>query len=125
MNQQRQITRSSTDRMLGGVCGGIAQYLGVDSTLVRLGFVLLTFAGVSPLLYLILWIVMPSDTTVSGSWTQQVQQTMGEIQERASTVAREVSTQVQKVTNSGNQSNPSASRPDDQQEPSTGPTTRL
>src|SRR5919206_2235336 len=100
MNPQRQIRRSSTDRMLGGVCGGLAQYLGVDSTLVRLGFVLLTLAGVSPFLYLILWVVLPSDQSQGASWPQQVQQSLGEIQERATTVAREVSSQVQKVTSS-------------------------
>ena len=42
MNPSRRITRSSTNRMLGGVCAGLANYLGVDPTLVRIGFVLLT-----------------------------------------------------------------------------------
>lgn len=132
MNPQRQIQirRSGTDKMLGGVCGGIAQYLGVDSTLVRLGFVILTLSGVSPLLYVILWIVMPSDTSTATSWTQQVQQTVGEIQQRASTVATEVSSQVQKLTTPSNQSTqaPSAQTPStrhDEPGPSTGPTTRL
>ena len=123
MNPQRQITRSSTDRMLGGVCGGLAQYLGVDSTLVRLGFVLLTFAGVSPVLYLILWLVMPSESATSANWTQQVQQTFGEIQERATTVAKEVSEQVQKVTAPNQAPTPPTRTENDG--PSTGPTTRL
>ncbi len=39
---QRKLVRSQTDSMLGGVCGGLGEYLGVDSTLIRLAFVLLT-----------------------------------------------------------------------------------
>jgi phage shock protein PspC (stress-responsive transcriptional regulator) len=116
--------------MLGGVCGGLAQYLGVDSTLVRLAFVLLAMSGVSPLVYLILWVVIPSDASTAASWTQQVQQSVGEIQERATTVAQQVSSQVQKF--SGSSSMPSTTSTPaappaqgNDQGPSTGPTTRL
>ena len=130
MNPQRQIRRSSTDRMLGGVCGGLAQYLGVDSTLVRLAFVLLAMSGVSPLVYLVLWVVIPSDASTASSWTQQVQQSVGEIQERATTVAQQVSSQVQKFSGSSSMpsttSTPAASPAQGHdQGPSTGPTTRL
>jgi len=47
--------------MISGVCGGLAQYFGVDATLVRLVFALLVFFGVGSgvLLYIILAIVMP------------------------------------------------------------------
>ncbi len=56
------LTRSDTDRMIAGVCGGIAAYLGIDSVLVRLLFVLLALAsGIGVFIYIILWIVMPSD----------------------------------------------------------------
>ena len=124
MNSNTRITRSSTDRMIGGVCGGIGTYLGVDPTLVRIAFVLLTLAGVSPLLYVVLWVVLPSDTAATGSWTGQVQQTLGEMQERASTVAREVSAQVQKIAApSGGQ--PPAPGASEESWPTTGPTTRL
>lgn len=51
----------SKDRVIAGVCGGIADYLGFDYTLTRLIYALLTvftaFAGV--IIYLILWIIMP------------------------------------------------------------------
>jgi phage shock protein PspC (stress-responsive transcriptional regulator) len=117
--------------MLGGVCGGLAQYLGVDSTLVRLAFVLLTMSGVSPLVYLILWVVIPSDASTASSWTQQVQQSVGEIQERATTVAQQVSSQVQKFSGSSSSTPSTTSTPaasptqGHDQGPSTGPTTRL
>jgi len=56
-----QLYRSREDAMIGGVCGGLADYLGIDSTWVRLFFVLLAFAGsgVGALIYFLLWIVVP------------------------------------------------------------------
>ncbi|HEU5099099.1 MAG TPA: PspC domain-containing protein [Roseiflexaceae bacterium] len=54
-----QLTRSVNDRMIGGVCGGLAAYFNIDSTIVRLVFVLAVLSGISPLVYLVLWIVMP------------------------------------------------------------------
>jgi phage shock protein C len=57
-----RLTRSQTDRMLAGVCGGIAAYLGIDSVIVRLLFVLLIFAsGIGIPIYLILWFIMPRE----------------------------------------------------------------
>ena len=60
-----QLMRSANDRMLGGVCGGLARYFGIDAAIVRLVFVLAVLSGVSPLVYLLLWIVMPSENKVS------------------------------------------------------------
>jgi phage shock protein PspC (stress-responsive transcriptional regulator) len=57
---QTRLYRSTTDRILGGVCGGIATYLAIDPVLVRLFFVLLTIGGGSGILvYLILWVILP------------------------------------------------------------------
>ncbi|OFO17947.1 PspC family transcriptional regulator [Corynebacterium sp. HMSC056F09] len=59
MTNQR-LTRSTTDTMFGGVCGGIAQTYNLDPTLVRILFVVATLLGFSGiLLYLILWVVIP------------------------------------------------------------------
>ncbi len=57
----KKLYRSNTDKMLAGVCGGLGNYLGVDSTLIRLVFALLVFFGVGSglVLYVILAIVMP------------------------------------------------------------------
>ena len=55
-----KLYRSQTDRMLAGVCGGLGAYLGIDSSLVRLFFVLLTIGGGSGvLIYFLLWILIP------------------------------------------------------------------
>lgn len=59
MNNNR-LTRSTTDTMIGGVCGGIAETYDLDPTLVRVLFVVATLLGFSGVvLYLILWIVIP------------------------------------------------------------------
>ena len=57
----RRLTRSRDDRWLSGVCGGIADYAGVDANLVRLVVVLGTVLGFGSLLlaYVVAWILMP------------------------------------------------------------------
>lgn len=61
MNEKR-LTRVEDGRMIAGVCAGLAKYLGIDATVVRLLFALLTiFVGGGILLYLILWLVMPME----------------------------------------------------------------
>lgn len=62
--QIRRLTRSSRNRMLGGVCGGIAEYFGIDATIVRLAYVLISvvsaaFPGI--LVYLAAWLIIPRD----------------------------------------------------------------
>jgi phage shock protein PspC (stress-responsive transcriptional regulator) len=58
----KKLYRSKKDRKIGGICGGIAEYFDVDSTLVRLAAVFLCFVtGIAPLLlvYIIGWIIIP------------------------------------------------------------------
>jgi phage shock protein C len=55
-----RLTRSETDRVIGGVAGGIAQRFGFSSTLVRLAWLAsVFFGGFGILIYLILWIALP------------------------------------------------------------------
>ena len=57
---EKKLYKSSTDKKLAGVCGGIAEYFNIDSTLVRLGWVLFSLLGGSGLLaYIIAAIIMP------------------------------------------------------------------
>ena len=54
------LRRSNTDKMAGGVCGGLAEHTGVDSLVWRVGFVGFTLAGgTGVLVYLLLWVLMP------------------------------------------------------------------
>ena len=60
----QQLFRSRQNRMIGGVCGGLGEYFGIDPTLVRVLFVvgaLIGFAGAFLLGYLILLIVVPNE----------------------------------------------------------------
>ena len=57
-----KLTRPSSGAMIGGVCAGIARYLNLDVTIIRIAFVLIAvFGGSGILAYLILWAVMPKD----------------------------------------------------------------
>ena len=57
---EKKLYKSSTDKKLAGVCGGIAEYFNIDSTLVRLGWVVFSLLGGSGLLaYIIAEIIMP------------------------------------------------------------------
>jgi phage shock protein PspC (stress-responsive transcriptional regulator) len=57
------LTRSSTDRKIAGVAGGLASHLGVDPTLVRVGFaVSILFSGAGLIAYLALLLLLPTDT---------------------------------------------------------------
>jgi len=56
----KKLYRSQKDQIIGGVCGGIAEYFAVDPTLVRLAFVLLAFVeGAGIIGYIIAWIIIP------------------------------------------------------------------
>ena len=62
----RRLARSKTDRKIAGVCGGVAEFFGIDSTTVR---VLWVIAGIIPggwgiLPYVVLWIVLPEEDQV-------------------------------------------------------------
>jgi phage shock protein C len=60
--ENRRLTRCDSDRMVAGVCSGLGRYLNIDPTIVRLIFVLMFLLGGHGLLvYIILWIVMPSE----------------------------------------------------------------
>jgi phage shock protein C len=64
LNSPKRLTRSRNDRLLAGICGGLANYLEVDPTIVRLVLVLATFFTVvfpGILIYLIMWIIVPKE----------------------------------------------------------------
>ncbi|NMA75021.1 MAG: PspC domain-containing protein [Bacteroidales bacterium] len=61
MEKKQKLRRSQSNKMIAGICGGLAKYFGLDASLLRIIYVLVTiftaFAGV--LLYIILWIIVP------------------------------------------------------------------
>ena len=65
MENRKRLVRSSSDRWIAGILGGIAAYMGWDTALLRIAYLLLTLCSVGfPgfIAYIILWICMPQDT---------------------------------------------------------------
>ncbi len=68
-----RLFRNDNDKILGGVCGGLASYLRIDPTIVRLVFALISFgAGTGILLYILLWIILPSKPLDNTSSTKRL-----------------------------------------------------
>jgi phage shock protein PspC (stress-responsive transcriptional regulator) len=82
-----QLRRSGTDRMLGGVSSGLAEYSGIDTVLWRVGFVGLTLAGGSGILiYLLLWVLLPSGPLRPGDVPRPVDRLVGRLHTAVSTL---------------------------------------
>ena len=82
-----KLYRCQTEKMLGGVCCGLAKYLSIDVTIVRLFFVIFTLlGGVGPLIYIILWVILPQE---SGTGTVTQPLNADEFKERAEQVRDE------------------------------------
>jgi phage shock protein C len=77
----RQLRRPTDDRIVAGVCSGVARYLGVDPTLVRVAFaimVVLTW-GTALLAYPIMWFIMPEEPAPAASgWRDPTDPTWGQ-----------------------------------------------
>lgn len=66
MNERKRLYKSDSDKWVGGVLGGLGEYVDVDPNLLRIGFLVLTLAGVGSTipLYLLLWFFMPDEGDV-------------------------------------------------------------
>jgi phage shock protein C len=59
----KKLYRSAKGKILGGVCGGIGEYLNVDPTIIRIIWLLFGFSGFGILAYLIAWLIIPKNPT--------------------------------------------------------------
>ena len=90
---QARLTRSSDDRIVAGVCGGLAEYLQIDPVLVRLAFIVLLLAsGIGFPIYLILWIVMPEQDSDAVGDSEVIQKNINDIGETVQSSARHLGT---------------------------------
>jgi phage shock protein C len=55
----KKLYRSGKDKILGGVCGGMGEYLNVDPTIIRLLWVLFGLSGIGVLFYFLAWLIIP------------------------------------------------------------------
>ncbi len=61
----RKLYRSETDKILGGVAGGLGEYFNIDPNIIRIIFVLLAvFGGSGIVIYLILWLLLPKKSSL-------------------------------------------------------------
>jgi phage shock protein PspC (stress-responsive transcriptional regulator) len=66
----KQLYRSTTNKKIAGVCGGLAEYLNIDSTIIRIiivVFAVLSWYIVIPL-YILIWLIVPPDTQSFNTW---------------------------------------------------------
>lgn len=88
---ERRLYRSRSDRMLWGVCGGLAKYFDMDPTIVRVIAVLLVFAnGLGIIAYVIMAIVVPLEGSKVTTPREVVEENVEEMKEVASELGREV-----------------------------------
>lgn len=60
-NNQHQLYRSRDERIIAGICGGLAEFFGLEVSRIRLALLLLIlFAGLSLWVYIILWLIIPN-----------------------------------------------------------------
>lgn len=81
---EKRLYRSRTDRMIWGVCGGLAKYFAIDPVIVRLIFILLVFAGgLGIIAYIILAIVVPAEGTKAAEPREAVKENVEEMRQTA------------------------------------------
>ena len=67
-NDSKKLYRSTDDRWLGGVCGGLGQYFNMDAIIIRIIFIILGLIGLGGvILYVILWIIIPEQPSGAGA----------------------------------------------------------
>lgn len=84
-----RLYRSETNRILGGVCGGLGEYFSIDPTIIRIIFVLMAiFGGSGILIYIILWLVIPSESSKANLSAEQINSNIKDIKNSAEKFAQ-------------------------------------
>lgn len=87
----KKLYRSETERILGGVCGGLGDFFNLDPSLIRLVFVVLAIAGGSGLpLYLVLWVILPNKSKINLPPEKVISENAEEIKEKTKNFEHEV-----------------------------------
>lgn len=88
---ENKLYRSRTDRMIFGVCGGLGKYLGIDSTIMRILFVLLAFAGGAGIIaYIVMAIIVPLEESKKTTPQGVVEENVQDIKETATRLGTEI-----------------------------------
>ncbi|MGB3715378.1 MAG: PspC domain-containing protein [Candidatus Promineifilaceae bacterium] len=79
----KKLYRTQEDRMIAGVCSGLAAYFKIDATIIRVIFIILALFGGGILLYLLLWIFIPDEPDGSPEFDQSEETDQPEKEEPA------------------------------------------
>ena len=91
MSEEKRFIRSRTDRMLGGVCAGIAHYMGIDPILIRIAFFALALVnGIGLILYFVLWVIVPDDQSRNLSSEEAVRSNMNDIGQQFRSITQNI-----------------------------------
>ena len=95
---EKRLYRSRSERMVWGVCGGLANYFDMDPTIVRVIFVLLALAnGVGIVVYIIMAIVVPLEGSKVATSKEVIKENVEEIKETASEIGKEIRSTFEKA----------------------------
>lgn len=87
----KKLYRSSTNKVLGGVCAGLGNFFAIDPVLIRIIFIFfLVFGGGGLLVYIILWLIIPSEISGGEITDKNIKQNVGEIQDKVQDFAENI-----------------------------------
>lgn len=95
--EDKKIYRSKDDYLIAGVCGGLASFFKIDSTLVRVIFILLVLSGGSGfLIYLILWLIIPKEggKMVKVDRDKKIKEFANDLGDKAQDMAKEIKREI-------------------------------
>jgi len=88
-----RLYRSSTQRILGGVCGGLGEYFNIDPTIVRVVFAVVTIATalvIGVVLYLLLWLIVPAEASLGKSTRESLRENVDDMASSARQIGNEM-----------------------------------
>ncbi len=87
----KRLYRSEKDKIVAGVCGGIAEYLNIDPIIVRILFILAIISeGFGLMLYIVLWIVIPLESSIEKNEDEVIEENAKEIKENIVKVTKNI-----------------------------------
>lgn len=92
---EKRLVRTSKNKMLGGVATGIGDYFDLDPNIIRFLFIVLTvFGGSGVLMYLLLWLLLPSDTSETSGGRDTMRENIGQMKETVQGFAEDIKKEV-------------------------------
>ncbi len=92
--------RSQNNRVIAGVCGGLAEYLRMDPLLMRILFIVIgSWTGVGVVAYILMWLFVPVEGATFANRDEMVRQNANELRDRAQDLGRDAQTSLNATTN--------------------------